>query len=112
MRQYRYGLLDEDKEKAKAKYKYKIDAPAKKKDLTNKGKTLAMLNKTNLRDIINKKNYICQLLPNGKLMLTVRCIGVKFEFAEFLEKSSKRMRKLFYDMSKHREPVNYPILFE
>jgi len=31
----------------------------KKKDLMNKGKTLAMFSKMSLQDIINKKNYIC-----------------------------------------------------
>ena len=28
---------------------------------------------------------------------------MKFGFAEYLEKQSNNMRKLFYDMSKHRE---------
>ena len=35
--------------------------------------------------------------------MTVRCVGMKFEFAEYLEKQSNKMRKLFYDMSKHRD---------
>ena len=79
----RYGLLDEEKEKTK--FKYKVDTTIKKKDLSNRGKTLAMLNKVNLLDIINKKNYICLLTANGKIMLKVRCVGMKFEFAEWLE---------------------------
>jgi hypothetical protein len=74
-----------------------VDTSVRRKDLSNRGKTLAMLNKINLLDIINKKNYICQLTANGKIMLKVRCIGMKFEFAEWLEASSNRMRKLFFD---------------
>ncbi|KAL4452839.1 hypothetical protein ABPG74_002404 [Tetrahymena malaccensis] len=98
----RYGLLDEEKEKDK--FKYKVEKLIKKKDLTNKGKALAMLSRVNILDIINKKNYICQLIPNGKIMLKVRCVGMKFELAEWLEKNSRKMYKFFFDMSKKREP--------
>lgn len=53
----RYGLLDEEKEKSK--FKYKVETQFKRKDIANRGKTLAMLSKTNLLDILKKKNYIC-----------------------------------------------------
>lgn len=101
----RYGLLDEEKEKAKFKYKVELQSQLKRKDQANRGKSIAMLSRNSLLDIINKKNYICQLTPNGKLLLKVRCVGMKFEFAEWLELSSNRMRKLFFDMSRQRDPV-------
>ena len=68
----------------------------KKIDKKNKAKTQTKMNKMNLVDLNKKSNVFETFTANKKFQLSVRTIGLKFEFAEFLEKNSNLMRKLFY----------------
>lgn len=64
----------------------------KKVDHRNKGKLFAKQQFLNLN---LKTNVSSELIPNQLLKVTVKALGMDFEFAEFLEKNSDRMRKLF-----------------
>ena len=47
-----------------------------------------------------KKNINSQLAPNQIIEITVRAVGIDFELAEYLEKNSDRMKKLFSSQNK------------
>ena len=59
-------------------------------------------------DLSNKANYVTSVIPNGKIMIKVRCISLNFEIAEWLETNREIMRKIFYDItnkSKNKEDI-------
>lgn len=77
----------------------------KKFDKKNKAKSLMKVNRLNLIDLNKKSNVFECLTANKKFQLTVRAVGLNFEFAQFLEKNSNLMRKLFYDLeNKNNHP--------
>lgn len=66
----------------------------KKTDHKNKGK-LHM--KEKFLNLNLKTNINSQLTPNQYLKITIKALGMNFEFAQFLEKSSEEIREIFVE---------------
>ena len=101
------------KQEQKEAFLKQVSQMPKKIDKKNKAKSLKKVNKMNLINLNKKSNVFETFTPNKKFMLTVRAIGLNFEFAQYLEKSSNTMRKLFYDFeNKHHNTVDFNSFFK
>jgi hypothetical protein len=100
---FRYFLnkkfLEEEKD-ANQYYTQKRGQDPKKLDYFNKGKNIANLTKVNILDIIQKQNIAVSETPNQRVQITVRAVGFPFEIAEWLEKQTDLMRRIFYENKK------------
>ena len=65
-------------------------------DHKNKGK---IHTKQKFLNLNLKTNVASLLVPNQMLKLTVKALGMDFEFAEYLERSSDKMKKIFSTQS-------------
>jgi hypothetical protein len=73
-------------------FDYKDEIELKKLDHKNRGKNHR---KDKCLNLNLKTNVATMLTPNDKFKVTVRALGLPFGFAEYLEKQSERMNKLF-----------------
>jgi hypothetical protein len=90
----------------KEQQEYQDKQEVKKIDKKNKNKFLSKLNKVRLMNVKEKKNYIDVLTPNQKFMLRIRAVSINFEFAQWLERSSGSIRKMFHDPNRIKSDVN------
>lgn len=99
------------KQEQKEAFLKQISQMPKKLDKKNKAKSLMKVNKINLINLSKRTNIFEATTPNKRLGLTVRAIGLKFEFAQYLEKQSSLLRKCFYDTDSKQHHAKEASLF-
>lgn len=85
------------KQEQKDAFLKQVSQLPKKIDKKNKAKSQIKINKMNLINLNKRSNVFETFTANKRFNLKVRAVGLKFEFAEFLEKNANLMRKLFYN---------------
>lgn len=89
----RYFLKNRnDKDEYKKDFDYKEEKEVKKLDHKNRGR---YHRKGKCLNLNLKTNLVTLPTPNNKLKITVRALSLPFPVAEYLDKQSERMNKLF-----------------